>query len=223
MDESDGPEFLVRLSARGVSDEELLADVRRVAESLSVTTLTRQQYGEHGRYHPSTIHRRLGGWTLACEAGGLLAGRQDLGHSDDAWMENIVAVWTAIGRQPTYAEMRTGRFSPEGYANRYGSWRKALTRFSEWVVDANTFDVEPVPQRKRRTGRSPNLRVRFAVLQRDRFTCRSCGRSPSSDPGVTLHVDHVTPYSKGGETVLANLQTLCQDCNLGKSDRHVGD
>jgi len=91
------------------------------------------------------------------------------------------------------------------------------------VVDANTFDVEPVPQRKRRTGRSPNLRVRFAVLQRDRFTCRSCGRSPSSDPGVTLHVDHVTPYSKGGETVLANLQTLCQDCNLGKSDRHVGD
>jgi 5-methylcytosine-specific restriction endonuclease McrA len=34
--------------------------------------------------------------------------------------------------------------------------------------------------------------------------------------GVELHVDHVTPWSKGGETTLANLQTLCNKCNLGK-------
>ena len=35
---------------------------------------------------------------------------------------------------------------------------------------------------------------------------------------VELHVDHIKPWSKGGETVLENLQTLCATCNLGKSN-----
>jgi len=36
--------------------------------------------------------------------------------------------------------------------------------------------------------------------------------------GVCLHVDHVKPWGKGGETVLENLQILCDVCNIGKSD-----
>ncbi|MFZ6816453.1 HNH endonuclease [Undibacterium sp. Rencai35W] len=32
----------------------------------------------------------------------------------------------------------------------------------------------------------------------------------------------MVPWSKGGETVLANLQTLCSVCNLGKSNVHPG-
>jgi len=38
---------------------------------------------------------------------------------------------------------------------------------------------------------------------------------------VVLHIDHVTPWSKGGETEMDNLQTLCEPCNLGKSDLPV--
>ena len=45
-----------------------------------------------------------------------------------------------------------------------------------------------------------------------------CGRSPAKDMNIELHVDHIMPYSKGGETVIENLQTLCSDCNLGKSN-----
>jgi 5-methylcytosine-specific restriction endonuclease McrA len=37
--------------------------------------------------------------------------------------------------------------------------------------------------------------------------------------GVTLHVDHIVPVSRGGLTLDDNLQTLCQECNLGKSNR----
>jgi len=37
-------------------------------------------------------------------------------------------------------------------------------------------------------------------------------------PKIILHVDHVMPYSKGGETVLENLQTLCLKWNIGKSN-----
>ena len=59
--------------------------------------------------------------------------------------------------------------------------------------------------------------VRSKVLARDAYRCRHCGIS--ADLGAVLHVDHLIPVSKGGTSDLGNLQTLCQDCNLGKSNR----
>ncbi len=212
----------VRVSARFVSDEDLVADMVRVA-SLNVSgTLTREQYDRDGHWHSSTIHRRLGGWTSACREAGLASGRPDLGYSDDDWMANIYEVWTAIGRQPSYGDVRGSRFSPEGYAHRYGSWTAALLAFQHWIERSERALATGAPDRakvhERGYGRTPSLRLRFRVLQRDRFTCVSCGASPSTMPGITLHVDHLIAFSKGGVTVLDNLQTLCDSCNLGKGD-----
>jgi 5-methylcytosine-specific restriction endonuclease McrA len=47
-----------------------------------------------------------------------------------------------------------------------------------------------------------------------------CGASPAKDPSVNLHADHIKPWSRGGETTLENLRTLCMKCNIGKSDLH---
>ncbi len=69
-----------------------------------------------------------------------------------------------------------------------------------------------------KTKRDINLRMRFLVMKRDNFKCCMCGRSPATTPGLELHIDHIKPWSKGGETVIDNLQTLCSDCNLGKSN-----
>lgn len=33
-------------------------------------------------------------------------------------------------------------------------------------------------------------------------------------------VDHIIPVAKGGKTVPKNLRTLCNVCNLGKSDKY---
>ena len=69
-----------------------------------------------------------------------------------------------------------------------------------------------------RTKREAGLSLRYAVLKRDHFKCCACGASPAKDPSVELHVDHIVPWSRGGETTIDNLQTLCSKCNLGKSD-----
>ena len=61
--------------------------------------------------------------------------------------------------------------------------------------------------------------LRYQVLKRDGSRCTKCGATPQTH-GVTLHVDHIVPVSKGGKTELDNLQTLCAPCNLGKSNRH---
>jgi hypothetical protein len=59
--------------------------------------------------------------------------------------------------------------------------------------------------------------LRYQVLSRDEC-CLKCGQRP---PEVVLHVDHILPWSLGGPTELDNLQTLCGDCNLGKSNRFI--
>ena len=55
------------------------------------------------------------------------------------------------------------------------------------------------------------------MLKRDNFQCQICGSS--AQDGVKLHVDHIVPVSKGGKTILSNLRTLCDRCNMGKSDK----
>ena len=82
----------------------------------------------------------------------------------------------------------------------------------------NTNSPTSTTKEKTQKSRDPSPRLRFEVLVRDKFTCRFCGASPNKDPAVTLHIDHIMPWSKGGKTTLSNLQTLCSTCNLGKSD-----
>jgi 5-methylcytosine-specific restriction endonuclease McrA len=54
-------------------------------------------------------------------------------------------------------------------------------------------------------------------MERDDFMCKLCNRG--NDDGVRLEVDHIIPISKGGKTIMDNLQTLCKDCNRGKRDK----
>jgi len=46
--------------------------------------------------------------------------------------------------------------------------------------------------------------------------CARCGRRP---PAVVLHVDHRFPASRGGSSRFENLQFLCAEDNLRKSDK----
>jgi len=66
------------------------------------------------------------------------------------------------------------------------------------------------------------LRVR--VLEKYSCECMMCGRSPQIH-GVVIHVDHIKPKSKYPELALTftNLQLLCEDCNLGKSNKYQTD
>jgi 5-methylcytosine-specific restriction endonuclease McrA len=60
--------------------------------------------------------------------------------------------------------------------------------------------------------------IRYEALVRDGGKCCACGRTAKN--GVVLHVDHIKPRSKFPELQfeLHNLQTLCEDCNIGKSN-----
>lgn len=67
---------------------------------------------------------------------------------------------------------------------------------------------------------SMDQKRRWAILQRDNFTCTYCGRKPGVND-VWLTIDHVIPKSKGGTNVPENLVTACSECNRGKSDSNL--
>ena len=87
-------------------------------------------------------------------------------------------------------------------------------------------------KRKREEEQSENFRrkrerslmtdsLRYDIMKRDKFKCCICGATAKD--GIKLHVDHILPVSKGGTTVTDNLRTLCDRCNLGKSDKYDFD
>jgi hypothetical protein len=74
--------------------------------------------------------------------------------------------------------------------------------------------VKKAKSRRRKTNIPRGMR--HEVFKRDGYRCVECGASKYD--GATLHVDHKIPVSKGGTDELSNLQTLCSECNLNKSD-----
>ena len=64
--------------------------------------------------------------------------------------------------------------------------------------------------------------LRYEALKKYGRKCLCCGQQP---PEVILHVDHIKPRSKFPELELeiSNLQILCKDCNLGKSNKDCID
>jgi hypothetical protein len=215
---------LSRVSNAPVSDKELIADLRHVAELLGIEKVTVNQYRQHGEYCPATQECRFGSWNEAlCRAGLKISKRNDI--HDVNLFENILTLWQHYGHQPTIRELASAPScisTEKPYTRRFGSWMNALRAFVDYANGTSAEfaerQVETGTDNKHTTGRNPSLRLRWRVLQRDNFKCCGCGSSPAITLGVELHVDHIHPWSEGGETVLENLRTLCSKCNLGKSN-----
>jgi hypothetical protein len=220
--------LVIHFRRRDIPERELIADLRRVARKCRGRTVTMTSYHEEGAFGPGTLIRRFGSWNAALRTAGLNVGHQ-WGTSDRVLFENLAGVWRKLGRQPTGREMDKdrglSRFSHSTYKARFDSWHKALRAFAAFVEKDSRIDGASLPHKAKRRparrvspGRTISWRLRATVLIRDNCLCRMCGASPAKDPAVTLHVDHIKPWSKGGATILGNLQTLCHTCNIGKGD-----
>ena len=218
-----------------VSDEQLLDDLRATAKTLNILSITTTQYNKYGKHGHTIIFERFGAWEKALLKAGLEPTGFRASVSVEELLEDLEKTWIKLGRQPTSTDIKNGesKFSLNSYARKFGSWRKALEFFVNYInsdeqngtISDSTQSESHLPinenkslNETHKTSRDINLRLRFLVMKRDNFKCCICGRSPATTPGLELHIDHIKPWSRGGETVIDNLQTLCQDCNLGKSN-----
>lgn len=216
--------FVYQAYHSDITNEDLIKDLQRIRDKLGNKSLSMAEYDKNGQYNSSTISRRFGTWNDALRTAGI-----DL--RNEFWEEidlfnNLETVWIAKGKQPTRRDMDEypqSQISSGAYLRRFGKWSAALASFVEYVnnteEEANGYQEGSSQKSIHKTKRDVNHRLRFLVLARDNFSCCKCGASPAKDGGITvLHVDHIVPWSKGGETTLDNLQTLCSKCNLGKSN-----
>ena len=65
--------------------------------------------------------------------------------------------------------------------------------------------------------------IRRSVLRRDGYACCQCPARWSRGEDLYLQVDHIFPVSAGGTDRTDNLRTLCEPCNMDKSDRYTPD
>jgi len=213
--------FKLELRRSNIPEEELIADLKRVARKLKKNSLTCYEYEKYGKFSQNPFHRRFGSWSSALQKAGLRKTR-NFGIPDTELFENLKKVWTKLRRQPRKADMRKplSRYSPDAYIYRFGNWTNALKMFVELADKGGLKKLKNdcLGFQWHKTRKDVSFRLRIFVLQRDNYRCRLCGRSPVTDPDVSLHIDHIKPRSCGGETVPENLQTLCSECNLGKSN-----
>ena len=211
---------------RNIPDQELLDDLKRVAQNIGVDKLSSREYDNNGaKYTSGTICTRFTSWNNALEKAGLtIVHHRDV--SEKELFLNIEQVWINIGRQPVFRDMKnSSKYSTHQYVTKFGTWRKALEAFIQFINSDK--DIEEVSEEettiskdsevvfKHKTKRFPSERLKVQVLMRDGNKCRLCGITVT---GESIHFDHILAWSKGGETTLENIQVLCETHNLAKGN-----
>ena len=91
---------------RGITDAELLSDMRRVAAQLHSDYLTTRQQNEFGKFSAETTTLRFGSWINALDKAGLKVGRhQNMQISNEELFKNLEDIWTKLGHQPKSRDM----------------------------------------------------------------------------------------------------------------------
>lgn len=212
----------------------ILLDIQRAARKLKKQTISTREYLMLGNFSVDVIKYHFGSWENAVNSAGLTYKKYHKPTKRDL-LENLKNAWLLLGRQPLCKEMKQplSAYGKNEYAKQFGSWNKALLAFAEYVnqdKSENGMRVkinEPVKRKEKpkakkirphKTPRTINYKMRHIILERDSYRCCACGRSPANEDGVKLQIDHIKPWSQGGETIPQNLQTLCMECNIGKGD-----
>ncbi len=211
-------DFKLRTNAKFSSNEELLKDLRKVAKKLKKNNVSFRDYVKHGTFSTKVFINRFGSWNKAVQKAGLDIIREHK-ITEKVLFNNLEKIWRSLGRQPFYSEMKSplSEFTAKPYINRWGGWMKACSAFIKYKKGDIQFE-KLLNQKSTAKSRTINEKKRLQILKRDNFSCVMCGRSPATQRGVILHVDHIKPFSKDGSNEVKNLRTLCSKCNLGRNN-----
>lgn len=207
-----------------IPDQELLDDLKRVAHKFGRNNFSSREFNEIGKYTSGTIITRFGKWNKALQKAGLEI-IQNHNISGKELFENMEKVGITLGRQPTDSEMRkpVSKYSETPYRYKFGSWRRALEVFVEFINSSNDQNIEiekieleeNIPEitqinetvLKHKTKRIPSERLKVQVLMRDGNRCRLCGITIT---GENIHFDHILAWSKRRRNSIRKYSnTLC--------------
>lgn len=216
-----------------IPKDKITEELKRVANLYNYIRFTRHEFDKVAKYcKGTTVLNYFRTWNNALNAIGKKLTKKEIDRSiisKKELFEEMERIWRRLGHRPskTEWEISSPKYSYTTYKTRFNGWTNACLKFIEYKMGKLVILEDRKPRvvinkvksgRIKKQKREIPMGLRLQVLKRDGFRCKLCGRSPAIQTGVDLHIDHILPVAKGGKTTLENLQTLCRECNLGKSD-----
>ena len=118
-----------------------------------------------------------------------------------------------------YEKIRQGIWVYNGVFRLVDAWPKSENGRTVYKFKLQITELSVLAEK--REGRLEHSRiiptaVKRAVWERDKGKCVECGSE------VNLHFDHIIPFSRGGSSLIVdNIQLLCAEHNLAKSDKII--
>ena len=117
-----------------------------------------------------------------------------------------------------YEKMKPGIWVFNGTFRLTDAWQAEQNGRKVWKFRLELVDEAPAQNPRLASANEPSRvvpsHIKLEVWRRDGGKCAKCAS------GSDLHFDHILPFAKGGTSEnVANIQLLCQACNLAKSDR----
>jgi hypothetical protein len=168
------------------------------------------------------ISKAFGGWSKAMKAANLKSfvnRKRDLKEMLDIYKR----AWVQLGNNPTakqldvYLKQNSEQYTSRVYAHVFGKLsnvRDRVVAFESGKISELEYLSEYKPRYVRK---AISPKTSTLVFEKYKFKCAYCGKGASD--GIRLHIDHIIPLSKDGTDDISNLQILCDEHNLGKSDR----
>lgn len=113
-----------KLSGPEIQDEELLSELRRLADTTGRPP-TKEMMGRRGGYGHGTYQKRFGSWNDALRAAGLQPNREN-NPTKEKLADDLRQLAGEIGRPPLAVDIEDeGRHAPKTYIDVFGSLQKA--------------------------------------------------------------------------------------------------
>jgi hypothetical protein len=205
--------------ARDVSEEDLLAELKRFAKKLGHVPRTHEMR-DQGNWSRGIYQKRFGSWNKALLAAGFETNQRS-GIPQEELLAELRELADELGHPPTTDEMHNhGKFTTAPYHRVFGTWRKALQAADPGLLDEyQQTDSESIPFG------SNWSQIRKEIIARDNESCLRCGMDRERHRerfGRDLPVHHRIPrrrfYNDPDRTVddadvPNNLLTLCIPCH----------
>jgi len=222
------------LKARGstVTRAKILDSLKEFAKIKNTKTFAFHEFDSWGDKccRAATAARHFDdSWPNAMEAAGLRA--CFVPNKKDSDFRKMVQLymdcWQKHDTPPTqtvfkdYLEFVDSPYSVHAVKRHFGGWENLRRRIVDWHSDKadGITEKQLIAKHSPKNGarKAIPVLIRRAILERDNYTCRLCGQSPSKHH-ISVHVDHIVPYTVTKDNSPENLQTLCEACNFAKSD-----
>ena len=208
---------------RSVKKKDIIIDLKAFAEFKKSKSLTAVSYTRwnNARFSVDSVRRIFGSWENAMKAIGLSHQKKHY-YSDKEIIKIYIKIWRWREQAPSENDIKEYNkefnitFSADTISRR---WDKRVFKrlISQYVLKQITID-QVIEGKKKITRPRISPRLRATVLKKYNYRCTDCGKSPKVNKNIVLEINHIIPFSKGGETILNNLEVNCHGCNAGKSD-----